>query len=300
MTDPATLLFSESPAPLGQYVRALCARNRLSGQVQIPRLQAVLSGVQTTPEKVAAYASVCGFHGDPSVLPLTYPHILAFPLHMELMLHKDFPLPLMGLVHIRNRISRRRPVRVTEQLTVHCRLGDSRATDKGVEFDIFTEISSNGESVWTSVSTNFCRRPAVPTSVNRCAAPAELRHFDRTESWFLPSDLGRRYARVSGDSNPIHLWPLSARLFGFRRHIAHGMWSKARIAASLADTTGDAPCTLITEFRQPVFLPAEVILHVSPLAGDNDGYAFELRNRNGDRVHVRGEISREPNAQESP
>ena len=26
-------------------------------------------------------------------------------------------------------------------------------------------------------------------------------------SWKLPGDLGRRYAAVSGDHNPIHLYP---------------------------------------------------------------------------------------------
>lgn len=46
---------------------------------------------------------------------------------------------------------------------------------------------------------------------------------DATQEWSLASDLGRRYARVSGDINPIHLHALSARAFGFRRAIAHGM-----------------------------------------------------------------------------
>ena len=50
--------------------------------------------------------------------------------------------------------------------------------------------------------------------------------------WRLPGDLGRRYAAVSGDRNPIHLYALTAKAFGFPRQIAHGMWSKARCLAA--------------------------------------------------------------------
>ena len=50
--------------------------------------------------------------------------------------------------------------------------------------------------------------------------------------WKLPGDLGREYAAVSGDHNPIHLYPLTAKAFGFPRQIAHGMWTKARCVAA--------------------------------------------------------------------
>ena len=58
--------------------------------------------------------------------------------------------------------------------------------------------------------------------------------------WRLPADLGRRYAAVSGDHNPIHLYPLTAKAFGFPRQIAHGMWTKARCVAAMENRLPDA------------------------------------------------------------
>jgi acyl dehydratase len=48
-----------------------------------------------------------------------------------------------------------------------------------------------------------------------------------------PADIGRRYGLVSGDMNPIHLSAPSAKLFGFRQAIAHGLWTKARALAAM-------------------------------------------------------------------
>ena len=76
-----------------------------------------------------------------------------------------------------------------------------------------------------------------------------------TAHWRVPGDLGRRYAAVSGDRNPIHLHALSAKAFGFPRAIAHGMWTKARCLAALR-----LPDALTAEvrFKQPILLPSTV------------------------------------------
>ena len=75
--------------------------------------------------------------------------------------------------------------------------------------------------------------------------------------WRLPADLGREYAAVSGDHNPIHLYPLTAKAFGFQRQIAHGMWSKARCVAAFENRLPDA-ATVEVEFKKPIFLPGKV------------------------------------------
>ena len=56
----------------------------------------------------------------------------------------------------------------------------------------------------------------------------------------VPDDIGRRYAAVSGDRNPIHLHALAAKAFGFPSAIAHGMWLKARALAALEGRLPDA------------------------------------------------------------
>ena len=45
---------------------------------------------------------------------------------------------------------------------------------------------------------------------------------------------------MSGDHNPIHLYPLTAKALGFRRQIAHGMWSLARCVAAVENRLPDA------------------------------------------------------------
>ena len=85
-------------------------------------------------------------------------------------------------------------------------------------------------------------------------------------TWRLPGDLGRRYAAVSGDHNPIHLYALTAKAFGFPRQIAHGMWSKARCLAALDGRLPDA-VTVEVAFKKPVLLPGHGRLRVRPRGG---------------------------------
>jgi len=97
--------------------------------------------------------------------------------------------------------------------------------------------------------------------------------------WRLAGDVGRRYGAASGDRNPIHLYPLTARLFGFRRAIAHGMWTVARCLAAHGTP---AAAVLRADFRAPVPLPGTVTYAAE------DGL-FELRAADG-RTHLTGGV----------
>ncbi len=284
------LNFQDSPNLLGQYIRALFSKGSKGHPDTLPNIQAWQTGVYASPKKVAAYAKVCGFEDQGDYLPLSYPHILAFPLHMELMLHKDFPLALMGLVHIRNRVVQHRTISLQDKLDICCSFANTQNTDKGFEFDIRTEITSAGELLWESTSTNLARKGGKKTKSNRTRPEPEV--YSSQERWNLASNLGRCYARVSGDSNPIHLFSLSAKLFGFKQHIAHGMWSKARTAATLLPILKSDTIELVTEFKLPVFLPSQVELHWNDPSNTSPASTeFELRNIKGDKTHVTGKIS---------
>lgn len=174
-------------------------------------------------EAVGAYARLCGFAPEQGV-PITWPHILAFPLQMRLMLGADFPYPAMGLVHLHNRIRQNARLNIGDRLTLTARAGRFLAHDKGQAFTLETTATRDGATVWegTSLYLRLGRRGQ--------GDPAPVLSGDEAdrliETWTLPADLGRRYARVSGDANPIHTSALGARLFGFRRAIAHGMWTR--------------------------------------------------------------------------
>ncbi len=108
---------------------------------------------------------------------------------------------------------------------------------RGHQFSLRTEVRIGDELVWEEISTNLRRgggRPRASRSGERRRAARRRRpELPASATWKLPGDLGRRYGGVSGDFNPIHVHPLTARLFGFPSAIAHGMWTKARCLAAL-------------------------------------------------------------------
>jgi acyl dehydratase len=229
---------------------------------------------------VEAYDAVCGFPVK-DVVPVPYPHLLAFPLHLALMTDPAFPAPAVGMVHVENSIAQHRPVAVGETLDVAASVGPAAPHPSGRVFVFTTTVRSGVDVVWESTST-YLRRGAGDASADRGldlpeVAPAGV-------VWRLGADLGRHYAAVSGDYNPIHLFGLTARALGFRRQIAHGMWTLARSVAALENRLPDA-VSVDVAFRKPVLLPGTVAFGAQPFA---DGYAFALRKPHSDVVHLVG------------
>jgi acyl dehydratase len=148
---------------------------------------------------------------------------------------------------------------------------------RGTEAAVVTEVRGAGDLVWESRSTYLARH-----ATRRPAGPADeeaRKPLPAVAEWRLAGDVGRRYGAASGDRNPIHLHPLTARLFGFPRAIAHGMWTVARCLAAHG-TPGS--CSVRARFRAPVLLPGTVTYAAQ------DG-RFELRGRE-DRIHVTGDV----------
>lgn len=237
------------------------------------------SGVRVDRANLAAYARVCGFRLADE-LPVTYPHVLVFGLQLALLTAPDFPFPMIGLVHVANRISQARPLRADEPLVLRTHAADLRPHDRGTQFDVVTEVSADGEPVWREVST-YLRRTGGGGG-QRSTSDGPVARPDAV--WRVPGDVGRRYAEVSGDRNPIHLHPLTARLFGFRRAIAHGMWTMARCLAFFEGRLPDA-YQVDVRFRLPVLLPATVAL-----SADDQG--FRLTDRESGKPHLTGRITR--------
>ncbi|MFD0036159.1 MaoC family dehydratase [Streptomyces anulatus] len=259
------------------------------------------------PGPLAAYRRICGFT-EPGPLPLTYPHVLAFPLTMRLMTGRTFPLPVLGLVHTWIEITPHRAATPAEPLELTVYAEKLTPHRRGTEVTMATEARVGGELVWESRSGYLSRhRQATPDTTTPdgatpdratpergtaaqgadpvTAVPPAAGGLPARAEWRLPGDLGRRYGAVSGDRNPIHLHPLTARLFGFPRAIAHGMWTVARCLAEAGDPSSIR--SVRAGFRAPVLLPATVTY-----AADATGNAFELRGAKG-RVHLVGTVTRQ-------
>ncbi|MBA3866855.1 MAG: hypothetical protein H0X42_11020 [Solirubrobacterales bacterium] len=258
------------------------------GGGEIPDLELKLAGVQADPAAVAAYAKVCGF-ALRDHLPPTYPHVLAFPLHLAVMADGSFPFGAVGLVHVENRIVQHRPLRLREELTLRVRPTKLEPHPKGRTFTLVTEALAGDELAWESVST-FLRRgkPQQAADVADSAPTFAPLPADAPAGaeWRLGGDLGRRYAAVSGDRNPIHMHSLTAKPLGFPAAIAHGMWTKARCLAALESRLPDAFETDV-RFRKPILLPARV-----EFAGVDEGeaIAFAVRDAQRQTPHLDGRV----------
>ncbi len=286
-------VLEKSPGTLGSYGRAVLplvpGASRLpwvGGRGKaVPERELVLEEVTVDTAQLAAYARVCGFRLG-ATLPPTYPHILAFGLHMNLMTRGDFPFAPVGLVHVENVITQRRPIGTGAALELRARATQPEPHPKGRTFALVTEAHVDGELVWEERSTMLRRGEGASDERKRPARtkPAEL---PARAEWTLPGNLGRTYARASGDRNPIHLTGLSAKLFGFPDAIAHGMWTAAR---SLAALEGRLPGAFRTEvaFRQPVRLPGRVAFASQERAG---GIRFAVRDAERGTPHLEGSVT---------
>jgi hypothetical protein len=206
-------------------------------------------------DHLTAYRDVTGFTAGPA-LPVTYPHVLAFPLHLDLMSDPSFPYKPMGIVHLSNTITQRQPIPIHAEPAIRVHSTPERPHPKGTVFDVISEVRVDGEVVWTDLTTLLSR------STGDSAASVDLLPDPKLTPaawWDLRGNLGRRYAAASGDRNPIHLFKLTAQAFGFPRQIAHGMWAKAACLASIqrAAKLPDA-FTVRVDFRKPLPLPSRV------------------------------------------
>lgn len=259
-------------------LRAALPKLRPAGE--LPDLTLEREDVPIDAGHVAAYAELCGFPRKDTV-PLPYPHLLAFELHLRIMADASFPFPAIGTVHLENSITQHRPIGVTERLSVTARPERLRPHPKGQVFDMVTTARAGGELVWKETST-FLRRGAGSDEAPAGAAYPDAPPHGLT--WRLPGDLGRRYAAVSGDRNPIHLYPLTARAFGFPRQIAHGMWTMARCVGALENRLPEQ-VTVGAAFKKPVLLPGSVAFGARTV---EDGWAFSLTRPSNGAPHLVG------------
>jgi acyl dehydratase len=239
--------------------------------------------VKVDRHHLAEYDRVCGFRLRDE-LPPTYPHIVAFPLAMELMTEPTFPFPAIGLVHIENRIDVVRPMLAGEPFSVKVWAGDLGDHERGKQFVVHAEASVAGAGVvWRDASTYLSRgggSGGEKSGEERSSSPEPPA---ASAVWDVPADTGRRYAAVSGDHNPIHLYSWTAKTFGMKTNIAHGMWTKARCLAALEGELPDA-YSVEVRFKLPIFLPAKV-------AFSTDTREFSVRDAKSGKPHLEGRIS---------
>ncbi len=284
--------FDTLPGIGGAYARALLVRRAgLREGAQLPRFEATCALVQADAELLQRYRALCGF-ADDGTLPPTYLHVLAVPLHMALLTQPSFPLPTLGLVHVAQEIVQLRRIDARDAVALSVWVEGVEPARSGVTFDLITEGRVDGELVWRGVTTTLARTKTNRGDPTRTPEDAPVPQPGLSVArWPVPEDLGRRYAAVAGDRNPIHLYAWTAKLFGFKRAIIHGMWSMAKSIATLEPHWPQGPARFTTAFKRPVFLPSDVSFVHEAYGDDQGSQAFALWRPGTDKLHLRGTVA---------
>lgn len=269
------------------FVKAITALRRPAPSRGLPERSVLVMDYEQDVRRAAEYAKVCGF-GVRDEVPATWLHVLTFPLQAQLMAQADFPFALPGLVHVSNEITLHRPVGVTERLRLNVEALNLQPHKRGVTFDLRGRIHAGDELVWEGLSNYLAAKaklPGDPPEAERLQMPEAT----PSQKWKLGPDLGRRYAAVSGDNNPIHLNPVTARLFGFPRPIIHGMWTHARALAAFGGALPEAYRVRL-QFTKPILLPSTVHFR-SEADGDETRFAVTGRDDKPRLVGSLGAVS---------
>lgn len=273
------LVFDRPPPFAVSVARALLpGRASFDPRSGLPPVPTEFRGLSVATDELVAYRRVTGLpnHGG---VPLPFVYVLAQRLQFAQMARRAFPFSPAGLVHAENMLERIDEMDPALPFDLESRVGGESWIRSGLRFSLTVEVRQGDAVVARCVST-YVRRMDRPEHVDVSARDRDDESRlagtsgARTIRLDLPEGLGRHYAAVSGDYNPIHLSVLTARLFGFRRPIAHGMYVAARAAAEAHGRLR----RLDVAFRSPVPLPSSLVLTV----GGGEPTPFEVRSAGGE------------------
>ncbi len=257
-----------------------------NGKGNLPDITIQLTSACIEEDVVKRYQKVCGFE-DKIFIPATFLHAYIFPLHSELLCQPEVQFPAPGLIHFANSIKQHRPLCFGEIFSISCSFGNLIAHEKGQGFEVLSYIRSGGQLIWEEESIYLFKGEEGIGKVLEWKQPT-LSDQSIKESWDLSKNLGLEFAMASGDFNPIHLHPISAKLFGFERHIIHGMWSVGKILSIFEKRIGKS-FELTVSFKTPIFLPQYVIFRHE---NTEDEFDFDVVDRTQEKPHLKGFLRR--------
>ncbi|HLS82075.1 MAG TPA: MaoC/PaaZ C-terminal domain-containing protein [Steroidobacter sp.] len=293
MPAPTQISFAGLPAMAPALARALLGKKPYVAPqgATIEPVELAVRRLRLSQTHLERYRQVCSAPAHPA-LPPAYLHVVAMPMHMQLFIARQFPVKVLGLIHLRNTIRVLHDIDVRAPLELRVSFDTMRVTDLGQEYDLTTRFAHDGETVWEEVSTMFARSAAPGKegskrpSIERSAHPA---NGVVTQTLDVGGDTGWRYARVSGDYNPIHLTARTAQMFGFKQAVAHGMWSLGRCLAAAAPQLPSGRMQIDTQFKLPVYIPSQALTRTWEVDAGAD---ISMCTPRGDRLHLAMQVRR--------
>ncbi len=288
-------LSTAPPSPWRAYAAMLLrSRHGLGRDGVMPRIARNLGPVKLNANWLAGYRGLIGLPAEePGVLPPLALQIAAAPLHLDILADAQFPFRAMGLVHVAQRIDQTCHIMPGAVLRLDAFTGQATPARKGSNFELVTEARREGRLVWRSITLVQAREPYLgdPPSTASASLISELTVdppvWLRRGVFDAPEDLGRRYAAIAGDWNPIHQRACLARPFGFDRAIVHGTWTLARAMVATGWPQHEA-YSLHARFRKPVKLPSQGLT----VFANNRPTLQSLRvtDEDGDKEHMTAHI----------
>jgi acyl dehydratase len=293
MTAPTTHTFAALPSMVPAYARVLLGKKPYIAPAHTPirPIELIVRKVAISAKHLQQYRDICGVR-DANGIPPAYLHVLAMPLHMQLFIAQDFPVKVLGLIHLRNTIRILDDIDVRAPLQLRVFFDTARFTEIGQEYDFTTTYEQNGVPVWEEVSTMFARGNAPPKEGAKRGGIERSAHPETgtaTENLEIAENTGWRYAKVSGDFNPIHLTARTAKMFGFKQAVAHGMWSMGRCLGSAQPHLPSGRIQVDTQFKLPVYLPSQALARTWPMGS---GVDIAMCTPRGDRLHLAMQVRR--------
>lgn len=301
-STPYRLRLGEAPSLFHSSLAALRPREVAPPEAPAPHLEVAVARVPIEAEQIAAYRSFCGFPTSAQAsmtVPPPYLFSLAYPTLVALLVHPEMPLRALGMVHTGFDVEVTRSLVAGEAPSLAVRMVDWRPVPAGREVETAIEVfdESSSETIARARVTTVARSKQRRDRTKKESTARREAPGGDSSPVVLAADAGRRFARVSGDWNPIHLWPWSARLLGLRRPIAHGMYLVARSVAILGERFGfervEEARRLAVRFKTPAYLPGGARLFSCETEADDD-LGFELWSADRSRPHLFGTLSGTP------
>lgn len=239
----------------------------------MPRIERALESVTIDGAWLAAYRASVGLLDDGSErLPPLALQIAAAPLHLAILADRRFPFRAFGLIHVAQRVVQNEDLERSSRLALSAHTTRAQRARRGMTFGLVTEARLDGRVAWSAETTVLAiagatgseppGRPGPRSQANGHPVDSDTETDLRLEATLrVPEALGRRYAAIAGDLNPIHQHAWLARPFGFKRAIVHGTWTLARALAMAVVPVGST-YTLDARFRRPVELPSDIAVRV--------------------------------------
>lgn len=283
------LSYRKKPSQVLSYAKILLVR-RPGGKhhAPLPLIHGQVKDLTTDLRNLERYREVCSLEND-GLLPVLYPHVLASPIYMNILSHRKFPIPLMGSLHLRNHIIQHRQIHEEEPFDLDVMIGEKRIVKQGIEFDFKILLSREGERLWESITT-WLRKGKFGNDYSRSPnasliepIPDGEKHADS----YIDKSIGKKFARITGDYNPIHVSKMLAPFFGLKRDVAHAMWACADAINRLPRLNEKSPRRIDLAFKGPLYLDSPCSITIKKF---HDGFRFDTYCGDNPRPSIQGRI----------